>query len=55
VDLFQRVRALPEWKEFVETGAFQDTTLSGPGYADWLQSADHQHRTLMKEAGFLSP
>ena len=55
VDLFQRVRALPEWKEFVETGAFQDTTMSGPGYADWLLSADNQHRTLMKEAGFLSP
>jgi tripartite-type tricarboxylate transporter receptor subunit TctC len=55
VDLFQRVRALPEWKEFVETGAFQDTTMSGPVYADWLDTADHQHRTLMKEAGFLSP
>jgi tripartite-type tricarboxylate transporter receptor subunit TctC len=54
VDLFQRVRALPEWQEFVETGAFQDTFMSGSEYSEWLQSADNQHRTLMKEAGFLA-
>jgi tripartite-type tricarboxylate transporter receptor subunit TctC len=55
VELFQRVRALPEWKEFVETGAFQDTSMSGPSYADWLQNTDNQHRALMQEAGFLAP
>jgi putative tricarboxylic transport membrane protein len=55
VDLFQRVRTLPEWKEFVETGAFQDTFMSGPSYADWLQNTDNQHRGLMQEAGFLAP
>ena len=55
VDLFQRVRALPEWKDFVETGAYQDTFASGPSYAEWLQTADTQHRTLMKDAGFLAP
>jgi putative tricarboxylic transport membrane protein len=55
VDLFQRVRTLPEWKDFVETGAFQDTFMSGPSYADWLQNTDNQHRGLMQEAGFLAP
>jgi putative tricarboxylic transport membrane protein len=55
VELFQRVRALPEWKEFVETGAFQDTFMSGPSYADWLQNTDNQHRGLMQDAGFLAP
>jgi putative tricarboxylic transport membrane protein len=54
VDLFQRVRALPEWKEFVETGAFDDTTMSGPAYATWLDKTEAEHRTLMKEAGFLA-
>jgi putative tricarboxylic transport membrane protein len=53
VDLFQKVRALPEWKEFVENGAYDNTFMSGPAYAEWLQKTDNQHRSLMQEAGFL--
>ncbi len=54
VDLFQKVRALPEWKAFMEEGAFKQTTLSGKEYVDWLTKAEQQHRDLMKEAGFLA-
>ena len=54
LDLFQKVRALPEWKAFMEEGAFKQTTLSGKEYVDWLTKAEQQHRDLMKEAGFLA-
>lgn len=54
LDLFQKVRALPEWKAFMEEGAFKQTTLSGKAFVDWLGQAEVQHRELMKEAGFLA-
>lgn len=54
LDLFQKVRALPEWKAFMEEGAFKQITLSGKEYVDWLTKAEQQHRDLMKEAGFLA-
>jgi putative tricarboxylic transport membrane protein len=54
VDLFKKVRALPEWKEFVETGAFDDTFMTGKEYADWVKKAEDLHRSLMSEAGFLA-
>ena len=54
LDLFQKVRALPEWKAFMEEGAFKQTNLSGKEFVDWLGKAEQQHRDLMKEAGFLA-
>ena len=54
VDLFNKVRALPEWKEFMEKGAFKQTTLSGDAYVDWVGKNEQLHRTLMKEAGFIA-
>jgi tripartite-type tricarboxylate transporter receptor subunit TctC len=54
LDLFQKVRALPEWKAFMEEGAFKQTNLSGKAFVDWLGQAEVQHRELMKEAGFLA-
>ena len=54
VNLFKKVRELPEWKEFMETGAFNQTSLSGNEYVDWLKKAEARHRTLMETAGFLS-
>jgi putative tricarboxylic transport membrane protein len=52
--LFDKMRALPEWKEFMEKGAFNQTTLSGQAFVDWLGKNEQQHRVLMKEAGFLA-
>lgn len=54
VDLFDKVRALPEWKEFMAKGAFNQTSMSGQAYFDWLARTEQQHRVLMKEAGFLA-
>jgi tripartite-type tricarboxylate transporter receptor subunit TctC len=54
VDLFDKVRALPEWKDFMAKGAFNQTTMSGQQFFDWLGRTEQQHRVLMKEAGFLA-
>ena len=54
VEVFRKVRALPEWKEFVETGAFDDRFMTGKEYADWVKKAEDLHRNLMSEAGFLT-
>ena len=54
VDLFAKVRATPEWKEFMERGAFNQTALTGQAYADWVAKAETLHFGLMKEAGFLA-
>jgi tripartite-type tricarboxylate transporter receptor subunit TctC len=54
VDLFNKVRATPEWKEFIETGAFNDTSMTGADYVRWLEAAEKTHRELMAEAGFLA-
>ena len=54
LDLFQKVRALPEWKDFMEKGAFKQTFMSGDAYVDWLGKNEQAHRVLMKEAGFMA-
>jgi putative tricarboxylic transport membrane protein len=54
VDLFQKVRATPDWKEFMEKGAFNQTFMTGDEYKNWVAAADTRHYELMKEAGFLA-
>ena len=54
VDLLKKVRETPDWKEFMEKGAFNTTAMSGTDYVKWLTSADILHRQLMTEAGFLA-
>jgi putative tricarboxylic transport membrane protein len=54
VDLMKKVRETPEWKEFMEKGAFNTTTMSGTDYVKWLTNAEILHRQLMTEAGFLA-
>ncbi|MCU0941317.1 MAG: tripartite tricarboxylate transporter substrate-binding protein [Hydrogenophaga sp.] len=53
-DLFKKVRALPEWKEFMDKGAFNTTALSGAEFVDWLGKNEQMHRVLMREAGFMA-
>ena len=55
VDLMEKVRQTPEWKKFMEDGAFNQTALTGKEYADWVAGAEKLHYGLMKEAGFLAP
>jgi putative tricarboxylic transport membrane protein len=54
VQLFDKMRTLPEWKEFMDKGAFKQTALTGQPFVDWLGKNEQQHRVLMKEAGFLA-
>jgi len=54
VDLFTKVRATPEWKEFMEQGAFNQTFMTGDGYQAWVAKEELRHQRLMKEAGFLA-
>lgn len=54
LDLFAKVRATPEWKDFMNKGAFRQTALSGQEFFDWLGKNEQMHRTLMKEAGFIA-
>jgi len=54
VDLFTKVRETPEWKEFMQNGAFTQTFMSGDEYAAWVAEAAELHETLMTEAGFLA-
>jgi tripartite-type tricarboxylate transporter receptor subunit TctC len=54
LDLFKKVRALPEWKDFMEKGAFKQTFMTGAEFNDWLGKNEQMHRVLMKEAGFLA-
>ena len=54
VNLLKKVRETPEWKDYMEKGAFNQTTMEGEAFTKWLAAAEQQHRDLMKEAGFLS-
>jgi putative tricarboxylic transport membrane protein len=54
VGLFQKVRETADWKKFMETGAFNQTFMSGDEYMKWVDAAEKTHYELMKEAGFLA-
>ncbi len=54
VDLLKKVQALPEWKDFMERGAFNTTSLEGKQYADWVAGEEKRHVQLMTAAGFLA-
>ena len=54
VGLLKKVRETPEWKDYLEKGAFSQTSMSGDEFTKWLATAENRHRDLMKEAGFLA-
>jgi len=54
VELMKKVRATPEWKEYMEKGAFNQSFMAGGDYLKWVEAAEKNHRTLMTEAGFLA-
>ena len=53
VRLLERVRSEPEWKAFMEKGAFNQSFLTGKKFDAWLDGAAKLHYELMKNAGFL--
>ncbi|ABE39261.1 Uncharacterized protein UPF0065 [Rhodopseudomonas palustris BisB5] len=54
VDLFNKVRETSEWKDFMKSGAFNTTFLTGPDFTKWIETEDKRHESLMREAGFLA-
>jgi tripartite-type tricarboxylate transporter receptor subunit TctC len=54
VDMLNKVRATAEWKDYMEKGAFNQTSMTGEQFNQWLGKAENDHRELMKEAGFLA-
>lgn len=53
LDLLKKVRETPDWKDYMEKGAFNQTVMTGPEFTQWLEKTETMHRDLMKEAGFL--
>jgi putative tricarboxylic transport membrane protein len=54
VNMLKKVRETPEWKDYMEKGAFNQTAMSGDEFDKWLGAAENMHRDLMKEAGFIA-
>lgn len=52
VDVLKKVTETPEWKEFIQRGAFNTTSLSGEEFRKWVAQQETRHQELMKEAGF---
>jgi putative tricarboxylic transport membrane protein len=54
VGLLKKVRALPEWADFMDKGAFNQSALIGDDYRSWVGQEEKRHFQLMKDAGFLA-
>jgi putative tricarboxylic transport membrane protein len=54
VNLLKKVRETPDWKDFMEKGAFNQTFMTGAEYRKWVEAAEKRHQDLMKDAGFLA-
>jgi tripartite-type tricarboxylate transporter receptor subunit TctC len=54
VELLKKVRETPDWKDYMEKGAFNTTTMTGAEFRKWLEAAESAHQKLMADAGFLA-
>lgn len=54
VDLFKKIRDTKEWQDFMKTGAFNTTFMTGEEFKKWLTDAATLHQDLMSKAGFLA-
>jgi len=54
IGVFKKVMETPDWKTFMEQGAFNQTSLTGKEYADWVAREEARHIALMKSAGFMA-
>lgn len=55
VDLFRKVRETPDWKEFMEKGAYKQVFMTGPALVRWEAQAAKAHYDMMKADGWLAP
>jgi tripartite-type tricarboxylate transporter receptor subunit TctC len=54
IDVLKKVRETPDWKDFSEKAAFNQTFMTGPQFVKWLDDAEKLHQNLMEKAGFLA-
>ena len=54
IALLKKVRETPEWKDFMEKGAFDQKSMNGAEFTAWLTKEETRHQSLMSEAGFLA-
>lgn len=54
VNVLKKVMETPEWKDFMEKGAFSQTTMQGDEFTKWVAKEEKRHESLMAEAGFLA-
>ena len=54
VDVLRKVQATKEWKDLMEKGAFDTTSLEGQAFKDWVAHEEARHVALMKAAGFIA-
>ena len=54
VDLLRKVRETPEWAALMSKGAFNQMSIEGKEYTDWVAAAEAEHIKLMKAAGFMA-
>ena len=54
IDLFKKIRATPDWKDFTEQAAFNQSFMTGAEYVKWLEQAEAMHKGLMEKAGFMA-
>jgi tripartite-type tricarboxylate transporter receptor subunit TctC len=54
VNLLKKVRETPEWKDYLEKGALNPTTMQGDEFSKWVATEEDRHKQLMREAGFLA-
>jgi tripartite-type tricarboxylate transporter receptor subunit TctC len=43
VDVLGQGAPTPEWKKFLEEGAYNSTTMTGKQYTDWVAKAEEMH------------
>jgi len=53
VDLFKKISATPEFKDYMEKQALKPAMLVGKDMVDFLEKDDALHKQLMTEAGFV--
>ncbi|MGP1677178.1 MAG: Bug family tripartite tricarboxylate transporter substrate binding protein [Burkholderiales bacterium] len=54
VNLLRKVRETPEWAALMNKGAFNQKSIEGKEYTDWVAAAEAEHVALMKASGFIA-
>jgi putative tricarboxylic transport membrane protein len=54
VDLFRKISATPEFKDYMEKQALKPSFLTGPDMVKFLEKDEALHKQLMTEAGFVN-